>query len=83
MSKKVYVLMNEDINEVICASEDRDLIREIMCDCFMEDLMYDWDWHLCVSRYTPEDLPEIAQMSWENTLEWYDEFIHIKTIEVI
>ncbi len=84
MAKTVYILMNEDINEVICASEDRNFIREVMCDCFMDDLMYEWYWHLAVIRYQgEEDLPQIAKMTWENMMEWYDDNIRIKIIEVI
>lgn len=83
MSKKIYMLVNEDINEVICASEDRDFIREVMCDEFMNDLLYEWCWHLIAIRYIPEELPQIAQMTWENMMEWYDDNIRIKVIEVV
>ena len=84
MAKRLYLLVNEDINEVLYASEDRDFIRELMCDEFMADLMYEWYWHLIAIRYQgEEDLPQIAQMTWENMMEWYDDNIRIKVIEVI
>lgn len=84
MAKRLYLLVNEDINEVLYASKDRDFICELMCDEFMADLMYEWYWHLSVIRYQgEEDLPQIAQMTWENMMEWYDDNIRIKVIEVI
>ena len=83
MAKKIYALINEDINEVVCASEDKDFIREVMCDCFMDDLMYEWYWYLINIRYFSDELSQVAKMTWENTLEWYDDFMHIQVIEVV
>lgn len=83
MPKTVYMLVNEDINEIMCASEDKDFIREVMCDYFMDDLMYEWYWHLTVIRHTPEEIPQIAQMTWENMMEWYDDNMRIRAVEVV
>ena len=83
MSKKVYLLINEEINEIMCASEDKDFIREVMCDFFMDDVEYQWYWDLSWSVYEIEELGERAKMIWDDMLEWYDDFIHIQVIEVV
>ena len=81
--KKVYILYNWDSNEVIAVSEDRDLINEIMCDAFMDDVEYQWYWDLSWSAYEIEELSERARMIWDDMLEWYDEYIGVYEEDVI
>lgn len=84
MSKRVYLLVNKDSDEIICASEDKNFVNEVMCDCFMDDLMYEWYWYLTTIKYDKNfELPNIAQNIWENIMEWYDDFMHIRVIEVV
>ena len=81
--KKVYILFNCDINEVMAVSEDKQLIQEIMCDYFMEDIAYDWFWATQVENYSEDRLGEIATDIWYNMLNWYDMQILILENEVI
>lgn len=81
--KKVYILYNWESNEIIAASEDRDLINEILCDAFIDDVNYQWYWELMWSTYEIEDLPERAKMVWEDIIDWYDEYIGIYEEELI
>lgn len=84
MSKRVYLLVNKDSDEIICASEDKNFVNEVMCDCFMDDLMYEWYWYLTTIKYDKNcKLPSIAQNVWENIMEWYDDFMRIRVIEVV
>ena len=83
MAKNVYILVNEDINEMICASEDKDFVREVMCDCFINDVTFSWYWHLNAIRYRDEELPQIAQETWEDVMAWYDDFMRIRVVEVV
>lgn len=84
MSKRVYLLVNKDSDEIICASEDKNFVNEVMCDCFMDDLMYEWYWYLTTIKYDKNfELPSIAQNIWENIMEWYDDFMRIRVIEVV
>lgn len=83
MAKNVYILVNEDINEMICASEDRDFVREVMCDCFINDVTFSWYWYLNTIRYRDEKLPQIAQETWEDMMAWYDDFMRIRVVEVV
>ena len=84
MSRRVYLLVNKDSDEIICASEDKNFVNEVMCDCFMDDLMYEWYWYLTTIKYDKNfELPSIAQNIWENIMEWYDDFMRIRVIEVV
>lgn len=81
--KRIYVLYNMDTNEVIYASEDYDLLCEVMCDIFIDDVEYQWYWDSQWSIFETEDLGERAKMVWEDMLEWYNDYVIIKEVEVI
>lgn len=81
--KKVYILYNWDNNEVIAVSEDRDLINEIMCDCFMDDLDYQWYWDQIYNTYETDNIYQIAKEVWDTTLEWYNEYIGVYEEDLI
>ena len=81
--KNIYILYNQDICETLCASEDRELLQEVMCDMFMEDVLFQWYWDLQWSVYEIKDLPERANMIWDDMIEWYWDYIIIEEVEVI
>ena len=81
--KKVYILFNVDVEEVIAVSEDRGLIEEIAMDCFIDDVDYQWHWELQHANYTEEELPQRAQELWEDMMTWYTDYIVIFTQEVL
>ncbi len=83
MSKKIYLLQNLSNNEIICASEDKSFIQEVMCDEFINNVFYYWYWHQFISNYKIKDIVGLAQIVWEDTLAWFDENIIIQTVEVI
>lgn len=70
--KKVYILYNCEINEVMAVSEDKDLINEIMCDYFIEDVEYEWFWRTQFNSSLTDNLSEVAKDVWYDTLNWYD-----------
>ena len=74
---KVYVLYNWDSNEIIAISQDRGLIEEIMCDCFIDDLEYQWYWDQYYDSYKTNDPRKMAELIWTDMLEWYDGYIGI------
>ena len=80
---KVYILYNCDVNEVIAVSEDENLMREMMCDQFMDDVLNDWYFDQTWRPYEVNERPDLANRIWEETLEYYDEYIMIMEEEVI
>lgn len=86
MAKRIYLLYNINSangDEIICASEDKDFVREVMGDCFIEDVMREWNWHTNTFTYTYEELVQLAKTVWEDMLEWYDEYMVIRVVEVV
>ena len=75
--KKVYVLYNWDAHEIIAASEDRNLIEEIMCDDFMYDAYYDFYATCENSNFNLIELHEMAECIWTDMLFWYNDNIEI------
>ena len=58
--KKVYILFNYDVNEVILATEDKEFAQECMCDCFMADVEYQWYWEQQYRSLENENLQQLA-----------------------
>ena len=83
--KKVFILYNWDVNEIIAVSEDRDLLRELMCDYFLSDAYYQWYWEQMNPKVPldPEVLPRKAKEVWIDIFEWYEDYMEIMEEEVI
>ena len=81
--KRVYILFNVDVEEVIAVSEDRGLIEEIAMDCFIDDVNYQWYWESQYADYTKETLSKHAKELWEDMMTWYTDYIVIFTQEVL
>lgn len=81
--KRIYVLYNFDTNEVLYASEDYDLLCEIMCDMFIADVEYQWYWDAQWNSCEEEDLSARAKMIWNDMFDWYNDYVEIKETEVI
>lgn len=64
----MYILWNYDLDEPIAVSEDKELLQEIMCDCFMEDAYMDY--YYALGNVSVKD-------SWDDTLDWYNMYIDI------
>ena len=54
-----------------------------MCDQFMDDVLNDWYFDQTWRPYEVNELPDLANRIWEETLEYYDEYIMIMEEEVI
>ena len=83
--KKVYILYDWDVNEVIAVSEDRDLLCELMCDYFFDDTIYQWYWEQTYQAPTTDyqDACRKAKNIWIDMIEWYNDYIGILEEEVI
>ena len=83
--KKIYVLFNHDINEIMTASEDRDLLCELMCDYFIDDVNFQWYWEQQTSIIgdTYAERCETAKNIWDDFMDWYNTYIEIMETEVI
>lgn len=81
--RKIYILFNYDINEVILATEDKEFAQECMCDCFMADVEYLWLWE----QYHPfekiDEAKEYAKNLWDDMIEWYNNNIDIIEEEIV
>ncbi len=75
--KKVYILFNYDINEVVLASEDKEFVQECMCDCFMADVEYQWYWEQQYHSLETENIKQIARDIWDDIIIWYDNYMDI------
>ena len=83
--KKIYILFNYDVNEVILATEDKELAQECMYDCFIADVEYQWYWEQQKSNIgdTYTEKCETAKGIWYDMMNWYDNYIDIIESEVI
>ena len=66
----MYILWNYDLDEPIAVSEDKGLLQEISCYCFMEDAYMDYCYNCVLGNGTIQD-------SWNATLDWYNMYIDI------
>lgn len=75
--KKVYILFNYDVNEVILVTEDKEFAQECMCDCFMADVEYQWYWEQQYRSLENENIEQTAHDIWNDMLNWYEDYIGI------
>ena len=79
--KKIYVIFNADINQIVCATEDKSLAEEYMMDAFIEDAEYQWYWE---QQHTPHFDPyKEASEIWNDVLTWYVDYVEIFVSEVL
>ncbi len=78
--KTVYVMWNYDGDEVMFASEDKELVQEMMYDFFIDDALEAFGW-----EYHERDYKSPAPVSQfiEDTLDWYRDYVTILEIPVI
>ena len=79
--KKVYVLFNTDVSEIILATEDQTLAEEVMMDAFMEDVFYQWYWEQ--QHRASFDPYRDAKEIWDDILYWYNDYVYIFESEVV
>lgn len=83
--KKIYVLFNYDVNEIMAISEDRDLLCELMCDYFMNDVIFEWYWgqqhHSIGDTYVKRC--KTAKHVWDDIMDWYNNYVEIIESEVV
>ena len=78
--KTVYVLWNYDGDEVMFASEDKELVQEMMYDFFIEDAMsaYGWEYHERDYKF-PAPISQLIG----DVLDWYRDYVEIIEIPVV
>ena len=81
--KKVYILFNDDIGEIVDVSEDEDLLREIMCDYFMDDVEYQFYFEQQYNDIEVDRACLWARELWEDMMDWYTKYMYIIEKEVI
>ena len=81
--KKVYILFNDDIGEIVDVSEDEDLLREMMCDYFMDDVEYQFYFEQQYNDIEVDKACLWAQELWEDMMDWYTKYMYIIEKEVI
>ena len=83
--KKIYVLFNHDVNEIMATSEDRDLLCELMCDYFMNDVNFEWYWeqqHRPIGDTYVKSC-KTAKYVWDDIMDWYNNYVEIMESEII
>ena len=81
--KKVYILFNDDIGEIVNVSEDEDLLREMMCDYFMDDVEYQFYYEQQYNDIEADKASFWARELWEDMIDWYTKYMYIIEKEVI
>lgn len=81
---KIYTIYDIENNKIIISSTDKDFINELLCDYFMEDLMYNWyDSLYFFNNKKKEELPSFANEIWDETFSRYDDFMEIIESELV
>ena len=89
MNDKIYILINdEDYPEVCYSSYDESLLKEIMCDEFMLDVMYEFNFRmnraeLVSNEFLDDNNRRIAQESWNDILDYYNAYVNIVMSDII
>lgn len=76
----IYVLFDYDTEDVII-SRDKHLLEEIMCDYCMEEVVHDFNWRINYQNETPS--PELAQTCWNDTLEYFSNYMGLREETII
>ena len=81
---KIYTIYDIENSKIIISSTDKDFINELLCDYFMEDLMYNWyDSLYFFNNKKKEELPSFANEIWDETFSRYDDFMKIIESELV
>ena len=81
---KIYTIYDVENSKIIISSTDKDFINELLCDYFMEDLMYNWyDSLYFFNNKKKEELPSFANEIWDETFSRYDDFMEIIESELV
>ena len=81
--KKVYILFNDDIGEIVDVSEDENLLCEMMCDYFMDDVEYQLYFEQQYNDIEADKACLWARELWEDMMDWYTKYMYIIEKEVI
>jgi len=89
MNKSIYILINdEDYPGVYHSSYDESLLEEIMCDEFMLDVMYEFNSRIngaeiVSNEFLNNNKERIAEESWNEVLDYYNDYVSIIMSDVI
>ena len=89
MNNKIYILINdEDYLEVCYISYDESLLKEIMCDEFMLDVMCEFNLRmnraeLVNNEFLNNNNRRIAEESWNDVLDYYNAYVDIAVSNII
>ena len=78
--KTVYVMWNYDTDEAMFASEDKELVQEMMYDFLINDALYAFGWEYHERDY---QFPAPISQLIEDTLDWYRDYVVILEIPVV
>jgi hypothetical protein len=84
MNKSIYTLINtrELYPEAQYSSYDKSFLEEIMCDEFMFDVLYEFNARMN-GGFIAGDPYEIAKLSWNDVLDYYNDDVSIIMSDVI
>jgi hypothetical protein len=90
MNKSIYTLVNavELYPEAQYSSYDKSLLEEIMCDEFMLDVMYEFNSRIngaeiVSNEFLNNNKERIAEESWNEVLDYYNDYVSIIMSDVI
>lgn len=84
MNNSIYTLINmtELYPETQYSSYDKSFLEEIMCDEFMLDVMYEFNSRMN-GAFTTGEPYKIAKESWNEVLDYYNDYVSIIMSDVI
>jgi len=89
MNNKIYTFINnKDYPEACYSSYDESLLREIMCDEFMLDVMYEFNSRmnraeLVNNEFLNNNKERIAKETWKDVLDYYNFYVDIIVSDII
>ena len=81
--KSIYILRNYDTDENICASEDKELLQEMLYDMYLQDAYEEFCYRLTYSHSPTPHVAPIAAESWENIDDYYRSYMAVEELDVI
>lgn len=87
LDNKIYVLINIDCAEALCASYDRNELEAIMCDMFMEDFQGEMQQALD-SHWINMENPDYESCvfkndTWDCLIRYYKAYYDIQEVSIL
>ena len=77
MKREIYIIVNYDSAEIEYASENYTNVQEVLYDSYMENLYYEFLWHV---NYEGKTAAEAYQEAVELVQPWFRNYIIVEKV---